>query len=393
VLNNKVASPERTILRTLPNKIERLENETNVKLKAFTYKGRFLEAGLVRYPKTENKEIEGSIPTSELSLIKSKNLLKIAESFKGAHVILEHQDIVVGENGERDNTDEIVGYINNVWFNSEDGWVWCDFTVNDEDTINLISKGFTLSCAYYPEYAQGGTYHNINYDHEIIGGEAIHLAIVDNPRYEEAMILTNSIQNKVKNMFKIKKEKKENSVQEIELSNAVHELKNGEIMSIANMIEIYRNNKEEEVIKVNADDEIEIDGKMVKVSELEAICTAAKKNAEEEKEKEEEAKKNAEEEEEKEKIAAKKNAEEEEEKAKEAAKKNAEEEEKKEKEAKEAAKKNCADAVKIKEARASVENGVEVEASKEIILDADRFALGQALYGKPKAASSVGENL
>lgn len=311
----------------------------NLKLKAQSFKARFLEAGVVQYE-------------DEMVLIKPDNLMKIADTFKGAHVIIDHQDI------SEKNLEEIVGYITNVWFNTEDGWAWCDFTVNSEEAINLINQGYSVSCAYFPEYAQGGSYHNISYEREIIGGESIHLAIVENPRYEDAIILKNSIKNKMKNIFKLtsKKEAKENSVRELELENAVFETEEGEEISVANMIEAYKNakkneeeEKKKEEAKVNADDEFEIDGEMVKVSELAAAYKSSKK----------------------------KNEEEEEEK-----KMNEEEEEKK----KEEAKKNCADAFKIKEARAKFENSGASESTK-VILDKDRFALGSTAYGSLQKVS------
>lgn len=313
------------------------------RLKAQTFKARFLEPGVVQYE-------------DEMVLIKPENLMTIAMDFKGVHVIVDHQDI------DAANVEEIVGYITNIWIES-DGWAWCDFTVNNDDALTLINNGYSVSCAYVPGYAEGGIYHNIPYDREIISGEAIHLAIVENPRYEDAIIIKNSIKKKIMTIFKSKK--KESKVQEIDMDNAVFELEGGETVPVMNMMEAYKNAKDEEEkeakkneddekeSKVNASDEFEVNGEMVKVSELAKAYKAAKKNAEEE-----EAKKNAEEEEEK---------------------KN--EEEEKEKEKKEA-KKNSVDAESIKAAKAKFENGVpSSEPSKQIVLDKDRFALGAALYG------------
>jgi len=361
------------------NKVESLvkvDNSTanNAKLKAQTYKCRFLQSGLVRYQDENTEQIEGYIPENELTLIKDDNLMKIADSFKGSHVILQHKEIRA--DGEEDNTDEIVGYIGNVWLGN-DAWAWCDFTVNDQESINLINEGFSVSCAYYPVYSQGGVYHDIAYDKEIIGGEALHLAIVDNPRYEEAIILKNSIIKKtMKKLFKSKKEKVENNieVQELDLENSLYEIEEGKTVKVSELLNAYKEAKKheeeekakkeaEEKLKVNGDQEYEVDGEMVKVSELAKSYMQAKKNEEEE---EKEAKKNAEEEE------AKKNAEEEEKK------KNEEEEEDK---AKKEAAKNSKDAEKIKKAKSVLENGKEEETNLEVILDSDRFELGKSAYG------------
>lgn len=271
-------------------------------LKAESYKARFLEAGVVKYD-------------NEMVLIKPENLMNIAEKFKGCYVVIEHQDLT------EEDKEEVVGYISKVWM-GDDGWAWCDFIVYNEEAINLINnKNYSVSCAYYPKYTVGGTYHNIPYDREVVDGDAIHLAIVDNPRYEDALILKNSI-NKIMTIFKFKKEeKKENSIEtkEISLENALFEIEEGNNIPVADMVEAYKNAKEEEErkkkeedAKVNAEDEFEIDGKMVKVSELvSAYKSKMKKNEEEEEEikknEEEEEKKEAEKDEE-EKKEAKKNS-------------------------------------------------------------------------------------
>lgn len=319
-----------------------VKNEiTNPKLKAQTFKARFLEPGVVKYD-------------DEMVLIKPVNLMPISMDFKGSHVIINHQGVTEDEVSEK-----VVGYINNVWL-GDDGWAWCDFTVNSEEAIALINQGYSVSCAYYPKYAEGGSYHNIPYDREIVGGEAIHLAIVKNPRYEDAIILKNSI-NKIMTIFKFKKDKKENKaeVREIELENALFEIEEGENVAVADMVEAYRNSKKneeeekkEEEAKVNADSEFEVDGEMVKVSELaSAYKSSKKKNADdEEKKKEEESE----------------------------AKKNEEEKEEKEKED---AKKNSVDSVSVDEAKKKFENGSESLANNKVMTDNSRFALGKSIYG------------
>ena len=315
-----------------------VKNEiTNPKLKAQTFKARFLEKGVVKYD-------------DEMVLIKPENLMAIAMDFKGAHVIIDHQDVT-----ENEANDKIVGYINNVWFDEFDGWAWCDFTVNNEEAITLINQGYSVSCAYFPKYAEGGTYHNIPFDREIVGGEAIHLAIVKNPRYEDAIILKNSI-NKIMTILKFKKPKENKAeVKEIELENAMFEIEDGETVSVAEMVEAYKNSKKneeedkkEEEPKVNADDEYEVDGEMVKVSELASAYKASKKKNESEEEKKEEK----ENEEDKEK-----------------------EEEKKE------AKKNSADALKIEAAKKKFENGAESLTNSKVMTDKSRFDLGKSIYG------------
>ena len=299
----------------------------NPKLKAETFKARFLETGVVAYQ-------------DEQVLIRPENLMTIALKFKGAKVIIDHKDV------NAENANEIVGYINNVW-KGEDGWAWCDFTVNSAEAIELINKGYSVSCAYLPiAGGTGGTKNAVPYNREIIDivedDEITHLAIVENPRYEDAIILKNSIKTKMKNIFKFssKKEVKENSaeVKEMDLDSAAFEIDGVEV-PVASLMSAYKNAKDEEEkkeAKVNADDEFEVDGEMVKVSEM-VKAFKAKKNTEDE------------------------------------------EEEEKKKEAK----KNSADFDTLKNAKEKFENGEKVENSK-LITESSKFALGKLAYGDPQ---------
>ena len=329
----------------------------NPKLKAETFKARFLEAGVVQY-------------ADEMVLIRPENLMTIALKFKGAKTIIDHKEV------NESNANEIVGYINNIW-KGEDGWAWCDFTVNNQEAIDLINKGYSVSCAYLPvATGSGGTKNNVPYDREIIDivddDEVTHLAIVENPRYEDAIILKNSIKNKMTNIFKFiskKETAKENSVKELDLDSAAFDI-DGDNVPVSSLMAAYKNQKDEDEkkerenevdkekekeAKINADSEFEVDGKMVKVSEMAKAFKAAKKNQEDEE------KKNAEDEKEKE-----------------------EEKEEKKKEAK----KNSIDAEAIATKRKAFENGLENSLSEiEIITDDDRFAAGKALYGSSQSVT------
>lgn len=321
----------------------------NPKLKANTYKARFLEAGLVKYG-------------NEMVLIKQENLYKIASKFKGCKVIIDH-DFSVDEN----NTDKIIGYITNIWM-EQDGWAWCDFTVNDSKAISLIDQGYSVSCAYEPVTINlGGVKNNVPYDKEVIDiveNDAItHLAIVKTPRYEGATILQNAINNNkktmdIKKIFTFKKDKEvEKEINEIEKGNSFLHI-NGIDVPLEELAELHINSKKEvvkdEKIMLNADEYSMIEGEKVKNSDLAKVWKASKdKEAEE----------------------ALKNAEDE--KAK----------EEKEKEDEEAAKKeikeNSLDLEEIKKAKEVFENGLEIKNPK-IITEADKLKSGSAAYGSRK---------
>ena len=91
--------------------------------------------------------------------------------------------------------DDRVGVISRVWFNERDGWYWGEGVIFDQEALDLIDKGFNVSCQYeITEYSSTGGLHNgNNYDKTILNGKPEHLAIVQNPRYENAMIAVNAI--------------------------------------------------------------------------------------------------------------------------------------------------------------------------------------------------------
>lgn len=255
-------------------------------LKARTYSARFLEPGVCKYH-------------DEMIMIPTENLMDIANSFKGSPVCIDHQDLHLMNGEER--TEKTVGYVGRV-YKGEDGWAWCDYTIDKKKAVDLIEGGCFVSCAYTPtESGNGGTYHNISYDRKILAGEALHLALVDNPRYEGANIIENSKEKKtMKKLFKLLNSKKENrDIHEIDGENTFFEVKDGSEKSAAELIAFYNAKQDEDKKKdmdadkkqnaEDSDDEYEMDGEKVKVSEMAKSHKAskAKKNAEEEIEKKE----------------------------------------------------------------------------------------------------------
>lgn len=161
------------------------------------FKSRFLQAGLVKYD-------------FGVCLLKKETIDKFINTFIGTPVIIGHKDDIT----ESDK----VGVINKIWFSAEDGWFWCEGLITDEKAVELIENGYNVSCQYritdYSDNAEGKL-HNANpYDKEILNGVFEHLAIVENPRYEDAFIAvnayiqsdfnpnaTNSIETKYKKVF------------------------------------------------------------------------------------------------------------------------------------------------------------------------------------------------
>ena len=143
------------------------------------FKSRFLVPGLVKYD-------------YGVCLLTKENADKFIQDFVGCPVIINHQDVT------DENAKEIsVGNIFSVWFDEKDGYYWCNGIITDKDAIKLIDKGYSVSCQYtITEYSDNnsGALHNGNpYDKIIENGRPEHLAIVNNPRYEGAIIAVNAI--------------------------------------------------------------------------------------------------------------------------------------------------------------------------------------------------------
>ncbi len=143
------------------------------------FKSRFLQAGLVKY-------------SFGVCVLTKETIDKFAQDFVGCPVIINHKD-VTNESAKNDR----VGVISRVWFDETDGWFWCEGVIFDEKAISLIESGYNVSCQYeITEYSNNTTnaLHNGNpYDKVILNGKPEHLAIVETPRYENAMIAVNAI--------------------------------------------------------------------------------------------------------------------------------------------------------------------------------------------------------
>ena len=143
------------------------------------FKCRFLVPGLVKYD-------------YGVCLLTKENADKFIEGFVGCPVVINHQDVTDA------NVKEVsVGNIFSVWFDEKDGYFWCNGIITDKKAIELINKGYSVSCQYtITEYSDNtsGALHNGNpYDKIIENGKPEHLAIVNNPRYEGAKIAVNAI--------------------------------------------------------------------------------------------------------------------------------------------------------------------------------------------------------
>lgn len=155
--------------------VEISENEGKGKGKYFVSK--FIEAGLAHY-----KELGDIVITKE-------TLDKFIQTMVGCPVIIDHEDV-----NDKNVEDLRVGVISRVWYNDMDGWYYCEGIITDDEAVNLIkNKGWSVSCAYsFVADESQKTYHGKPIDMVFTDGEFLHLAIVEEPRYEGANIVVNS---------------------------------------------------------------------------------------------------------------------------------------------------------------------------------------------------------
>ena len=138
---------------------------------------RFIEAGVAHYQEF------GDI------LITKETLDKFIHTMVGCPLIINHKEIT-----DKNADKERVGVISNVWFNDMDGWYYCDGIIWDLQAIDLVkNQGWSVSCTYdFVSDNLEKTHNGKKISMEFIDGEFLHLALVNNPRYERANIVINS---------------------------------------------------------------------------------------------------------------------------------------------------------------------------------------------------------
>lgn len=122
--------------------------------------------------------------------LNESTIRKMDPTFAGRPVFVRHVENV------DENVDEVKlvadGWVVESFYNQADGKHWVKFITVSERAAEAIRQGWRLSNCYVPKgpYGSGGLWNGVSYDHEIKDGEYEHLAIVNDPRYEESIILT-----------------------------------------------------------------------------------------------------------------------------------------------------------------------------------------------------------
>lgn len=121
--------------------------------------------------------------------INENTIRKMGPSFAGRPIFVEHVDEV--EPSLSELREEADGWVVESFFNQADGKTWVKFIMVSEKGLTAIRRGYRLSNAYIPKsFGPGGCWNGVDYQKEVVDAEFEHLAIVQNPRYEESVIKT-----------------------------------------------------------------------------------------------------------------------------------------------------------------------------------------------------------
>lgn len=121
--------------------------------------------------------------------VNENTIRQMSPTFAGCPVFVDHVDEVDADINQVRN--EADGWVVESFFNPADGKTWAKFIIVSDRGLQAIQRGYRLSNAYAPQVSnQGGLWNGITYRGEVTGGVFEHLAIVQNPRYDESVIMT-----------------------------------------------------------------------------------------------------------------------------------------------------------------------------------------------------------
>jgi len=193
----------------------------------------------------------------------------------GKPVFIHHDDVDLATMKEK-----AAGYVTESFYNELDGWAWFKILAIDDAAHQAIAKRWSVSNAYIPHaWGEAGMQNNCPYNRKMLGGEFTHLAIVPNPRYEEACIMSPE-------EFKVYQDAKKTQADELRNS------KTEKTQEIAPMLKFFRKSKEqiENAADVSDEDFVEFEGKSILVKDLRQLTNAKKNDMNEEFKKDEDKK-------------------------------------------------------------------------------------------------------
>lgn len=281
------------------NIFNKLKNSISQYPKVFF--ARHIGEGVVSYKNTDGGE--------DIFFIGNDTLKKMNASFTGKPVYIQHQDIPLSQMKER-----AVGYVVESFYLPEDGKQWLKMLITDDEAFDAIQNGWKVSNAYnVKDLGAGGVWHNIPYKREVLDGEYEHLALVADPRYEEAVIMTpedfksykeakkkeldamsldnskkavikKSVENNKerKTMFQFFTKKKVENMDGVALQDVEVQLENGSSMKIGDIVKSVEENLKKQATETPIEEKtVMVNGKEVTISVLIKMYNEQEKAADE----------------------------------------------------------------------------------------------------------------
>ena len=193
------------------------------------------------------------------------------QSFAGRPVFVFHVDVVQTDlDVLRQQAD---GWVIESFYNKADGKHWVKFITVSEKADQAIESGMRLSNCYLPErFGPAGLWNGIDYSKEITAASYEHLAIVDNPRYEESIILSPDEFKKYNEEKNIELIKIANHIKKEESPMKFNVFKRSKVENTLELeslvVELPRSKKEVRLTKlINAADEEEMEKDKPKVAD------------------------------------------------------------------------------------------------------------------------------
>lgn len=144
--------------------------------------------GMHFYPGVAQYDQAGQDPL--VVYLNEKTIREMGPTFAGCPIYVQHVDDVA-DSIDQVNENGVDGWVLESFFNESDGKHWVKFVVVSEKGLGAIQNGYRLSNAYIAQgYGDGGVWNGVSYQKEVVRGEFEHLAIVQDPRYEESVIMT-----------------------------------------------------------------------------------------------------------------------------------------------------------------------------------------------------------
>lgn len=205
--------------------------------------------------------------SNEMVLVDVEAMQAMIASGAGIPVYIHHQ---VGVPIDKMKS-KACGFVTESFYNELDGWAWFKIIAIDDELRLAVANGWKVSNAYAPtQFGGGGTKNNVPFDRKIILAEFTHLAIVPNPRYEDACIMTPE-------QFKAYQENLKSKLVELQNSLPTSETPKGNPM--LKLLRLLTGKTEEVTNSADATHVMREDGKVLTVAEAAELLNAkTKKN-------------------------------------------------------------------------------------------------------------------